>query len=237
MKIVNVCMKCAADGISDNSVISYSQINDENIYQFTCQNGHKNVVIHQVEKFEMLFESAANAIMDGYFREAVSSIAASLERLYEFAIRVILAEKGMPFEQVENAWKHISRQSERQLGAFIFQYLDKFKTIPPLLPSKQVEFRNEVIHKGYFPNYDETIAFGEKTLELMFEIVLKLKEECDNGLRMVTLHRAHEAHKQAQEITNRPITMASPSIIDLRLGVAIFKPIKLVDYLQKRKKS
>jgi hypothetical protein len=229
-------MKCVFDATDIDPGLFYIQINDQNIYEFTCRNGHRNIVIHQVEKFELLFESASNAIMDGYFRDAVSSIAASLERLYEFTIKVISVENDLPLDQVEKAWKQVSKQSERQLGAFIFQYLSKFKTMPPLLHNKQVEFRNDVIHKGYFPSYEETIDFGEIILELMFEIVFKLKQECETGIQKVIQYGIEKMHKQAREITDQPIIMASPSIIDLRVSANEFKPIKLVNYLQSREK-
>src|SRR4030095_14773427 len=99
------------------------QINDDNVYEFTCSKGHKNALIHQEEKFELLFESAVYAITDGYFREAVSSMASSIERLYEFAIKVIAVKNGIDLPLLRNSWKQINNQSERQIGAFIFLYL------------------------------------------------------------------------------------------------------------------
>lgn len=55
---------------------------------FECQKGHKNFVILQEERFETLFQIGANAIIDGYYREAVNSFTTSLERFYEFSIKV-----------------------------------------------------------------------------------------------------------------------------------------------------
>ncbi len=68
---------------------------DGNNYTFTCENGHKQTVLLQQQKFEMLFEVGANAILDGYYREAVSSFASSLERAYQFFSTVCLIERGV----------------------------------------------------------------------------------------------------------------------------------------------
>ena len=67
-------------------------------------------------KYSILFDFGLVAIMDGYYREAVSSIAASLERLYEFFIRVVCTKHDIPFKYVEENWAHVAKQSERQLG-------------------------------------------------------------------------------------------------------------------------
>lgn len=63
------------------------EVRDENHYALTCPKGHRNVVVLQQQKFEVLFEIGAHAIEDGYYREAVSSFTASLERFYEFFVR------------------------------------------------------------------------------------------------------------------------------------------------------
>lgn len=56
----------------------------------------------------MLFEIALNAIVDGYQREAVSSFAASIERFYEFAIRVLTRTSQVPRDIIESAWKAVA---------------------------------------------------------------------------------------------------------------------------------
>lgn len=216
-----------------NGEVLQLQINDQNVYEFICQKGHRNALVHQEQKFELLFESALYAIKDGYLREAISSIASGMERFYEFAVKVICAQNNIPIELVEEGWKQMSKQSERQLGAFIFQYLSEFKEMPPLLRTKQVEFRNNVIHKGYFPDYDETIAFGEDVLEIIFAIVIKLKQKCEAGMNSVVWDRMIKMNGQAHKISKEPMVLSSPTIIRLLDDISGFKSVKLVDYLQR----
>ncbi len=46
-------------------------------------------------RFEVLTETAMQAIVDGYYREAVASFAASLERIFQFYVEVVTHSKGI----------------------------------------------------------------------------------------------------------------------------------------------
>lgn len=149
---------------------------DDNISIIQCSSMHASVAYFTNKKFDLLFESGLKAIKDYYFRESVASVSASLERFYQYSIEVLLNDNI--YEQLfEKAWKTISNQSERQLGAFIFLYLNEFGELPIALSSDLIGFRNKVIHKGYFPTYEETIEFAEKTLEVIESIHSRLKKE------------------------------------------------------------
>ena len=53
------------------------------------------------------------------------------------------------------------------------------------IPKSAVEFRNKVIHQGYFPNYDETKDYAIKIYEIIIEVLselFKLREEFNNIL-------------------------------------------------------
>ncbi len=91
---------------------------DDGVYEWKCPLGHDSMTILSIPKHELLFDSAFNALLDGYFREAISSFAAALERFYEFAIRVICQSKSISQEDFEIYWKPISKRSEQQIGAF-----------------------------------------------------------------------------------------------------------------------
>jgi hypothetical protein len=54
-------------------------------------------------KFEVLFDLAANAIVDGYYREAIASFAASLERFFEFFVHVACLKQGVEEDVFEKA--------------------------------------------------------------------------------------------------------------------------------------
>jgi hypothetical protein len=108
-------------------------IREDGLYTGKCPQGHNLLFATQTLPHELLFEIALNAIADGYNREAVSSFTASMERFFEFAIRVIAKKHGVPDASFADAWTAVSKQSERQLGAYIFMYLVDFATPPRLL--------------------------------------------------------------------------------------------------------
>ncbi|MEO8515943.1 MAG: hypothetical protein ABI426_04325 [Flavobacterium sp.] len=170
MKIKFTCSKCFKEHIE---TIDFIQAQDENLYFYICSQGHKNVYFEKNEKFELLMESAVYAIIDGYYREAISSMSVSLERLQEFVIKIISKENEVSDKLFKTAWKEVSQQSERQLGAFIFLYTQKYKSIPDSLNSNERSFRNDIIHKGKFPTYDETIKYGQRILDITFNILKK----------------------------------------------------------------
>ncbi len=224
MRIPIICLQCE----QEHRPINMSQINNNNIYTFTCENGHENVLVHQQEKFELLFDSGARAIKHGYLREGVSSIASSLERMYEFAIKVLSLELGVTFEEIEAIWKNVSRQSERQIGAFTFLYGIKFKHVP-LLINKQVEFRNEVIHKGYFPSFEETIEFGQSVLDLMSSIVSELKHECKDSVEKVIMATISKNSHEARKISENIVHLSTATAVSL--NVTRTEKVILSDYI------
>ena len=126
---------------------------DRGIYYFKCDKGHEEITVLQVPKYEVLFQSGLNAIIDGYHREAVSSFVASLEKFYDFYIEATLIKNGLPEDQI-NDFKSKINLSERKVGSFISIYLNENKKIPKVLSSKDSEFRNKVIHDGKIPTRD-----------------------------------------------------------------------------------
>lgn len=106
-----------------------------------------------------------SALADDYYREAVGSFAASYERFMELFIRIVLKANGTPDDELANGWKKISRQSERQLGAFITLFVLEFGTQPPLLANAHIELRNNVIHQGYCPTKEECLKYGRAVLD------------------------------------------------------------------------
>jgi len=178
------CPKCAIEtnkkmqGRLDIEVpVPVSQLADDGRYEVRCGIGHESTVILDNIKFELLFEMGLNAIFDGYPREAVSSFASSLERFYEFYWRVAMRHTGVPATELDQAWKPMSKMSERQLGAFITASTVLTGSKPRLLnPNRQVPFRNSVIHNGYVPTKEEAIEFGNTVMELIFEGLDQLRE-------------------------------------------------------------
>jgi hypothetical protein len=162
---------------------------DDGRYEIVCPLGHKTVISLQQQKFEVLFEIGAYAIVDGYYREAVSSFTSSLERFYEFFCKAYLYEKAMQLTMVEKSWKPIAKQSERQLGAFIMLYTSEFGEPPILIDNKHTEFRNKVIHDGKIPKREEAVDYGQTILDSVRPLLSIVKEKFPIGVdRLFWLH-------------------------------------------------
>ncbi len=173
MRIKLICPECAqaTEGFGSYFV---ETIREDGFYTGKCPNGHDLFLATQTLKHEMLFEIAVNAISDGYYREAVMSFAASMERYFEFAIRVI-ASATVPLTAIDNAWKIVSKQSERQLGAYVFVYVLEYKEHPVILSNTMTEIRNNVAHKGSIPERGKAIAFGNAVYEIIQKGVQQLR--------------------------------------------------------------
>jgi hypothetical protein len=196
--------------------IEIVEFQDDGRYEVTCPKGHKSVTILQEQKFEVLFDIGAYAIADGYYREAVSSFTASLERFYEFFIKAVLLHKGIDQEIFQQAWKLVAAQSERQLGAFAFLYLREFGRPPSLLSSSKVEFRNKVIHQGKIPSRQEALDYGQAILDIVRPILKQAKEKYPDGVRKTVDQHLRDCRAGGHE---GPVsTMFTRTIISLAVA-------------------
>jgi hypothetical protein len=177
MRIPTICTQCVQDGNPAMAFLLTAEVQDDGVYEIECPFGHSGVIALQEMKFEILFELGVNAIFDGYYREAVASFASGLERFFEFYIRVICGVYKIDAEKVTAAWKAVERQSERQLGAYVMAHLLDAREPPALLPIKQVEFRNDVIHRGYIPRKEEAIKFGNVSSGVVIPCLSELKKK------------------------------------------------------------
>lgn len=150
MRIPLTCMKCFREKNSPANEVYPAELMENGVYKMTCKYGHTTYTTLQEMKFEILYDLAANAIIDGYYREAILSFTSSLERFYEFYIETISIKNNVMENNYLETWKVISSQSERQLGAYIFTYLNETGLAPPLLHNKFIKLRNEVAHKGKY---------------------------------------------------------------------------------------
>lgn len=167
MKLLMPCMICFQELGKPTDEFVTLEFRDDGRYEVCCSQGHTSVTVLQQQKFEILFDIGANAIIDGYYREAISSFTSSLERFYEFCIKVFCENNSMNDDTYLKVWKQVSNQSERQLGAFLFLWTNKFNEAPELLTNKDTKFRNEVIHKGKIPAKEEALIFGNTILKII----------------------------------------------------------------------
>jgi hypothetical protein len=220
------CNICSHDKSKENSsVVRYSRlccVRDDGIYEFECPEGHRSTTVLRTPKHEVLFSIASNALLDGYLRESIASFAASLERFYEFVIRVICRLKSISQQDVEQCWKSVSKQSERQLGAFTMLWFVEMGDPPDSLSNKMVELRNQVIHQGKVPTYEECIKFGQAVIDVISPIERKMldkfpdthKDECFALSRSVR-------EKRSQPLTilsiSSPLNAAIQENVDLEI--------------------
>jgi len=171
---------------------------DDGFYKVVCPAGHNNTVVLQVDKFEVLFELALNAIVDGYYRDAVASFTASLERFYEFYVNVGCDIQGVSAPVFEAAWDSVSRQSERQLGAFVFTYVLLHGKPPALMSNRDVEFRNEVTHKGRIPTKERAIEYLLRSAPQLVEPKTQRAFAASLGARSKSLRPSRKRSERKQ---------------------------------------
>jgi len=217
MKLLIPCMKCFQEYGRPTDEFSRVEFCDDGRYEITCSHGHETVTVLQQQKFEVLFDIGAHAILDGYYREAVSSFTSSLERFYEFSIRVFMEKSGSSDTLYRTCWKNISSQSERQLGAFIFLWAFCLGESPQLLSNPQISFRNDVIHKGKIPTKNEAIKYGDAILETLRPKMRLLQQKFSDEVQKVTFY--HLRDSQGNVVENKQVsTMCASTIISLSAG-------------------
>ncbi len=212
MKIIAplTCMKCLQEnGVPDLSFSHYAEVNNDFRYTFTCPRGHENTVIDQSHRYEILFQIGATAIIDGYYREAISSFTASLERFYEFFINIKLMKDGINQEIINSIWDKVKSQSERQFGAFIFLYTQHFNEKPNLISNRLIELRNNVTHKGKIPTKSEAIEYGQAILDLITTYLKYILPSLREQVTELTINQLKERNIEKEHIT----TMAQSTIL------------------------
>jgi hypothetical protein len=188
LKLEISCRECSEQIASGKSGTVYSRVcsvRDDCIYELECPQGHRTKTVLKNPRHEVLYLIGANAVLDGYFRDGIASFASSLERYFEFALRVILREKQVDSAALGATWKMMAKQSERQLGAFIAIWLMETGTAYTSLPQNQIDtrarLRNDVIHQGKIPTSDECLGYGQYVLDIISPIEQELRTRYANA--------------------------------------------------------
>lgn len=193
----------------------------EGVFGVTCQKGHKTTVAAHGAQHETLYFIAMNAFKDGYYREAVVSFASSMERFYEFFMRMThhCTNKDKPeFEKEKKRfdanWKLMAKQSERQLGAYIscteFMHGETAKT----MSGTKVAFRNDVVHKGVIPTRVKTLNFGQEVCDVIIAgVELLYKKYGENIFDFINAYE--ELIPQMPEDLN---ATSSTEMVGIRIG-------------------
>jgi hypothetical protein len=151
-----------------------------------CARGHKSAVLLQSQKFEILLESGANALIEGYTLEAATSFSSAYERFLEFAINVFCKRGKVPKESIDKTFNQVSKYSERQIGAFLFLYLLIFGK-HYTLNTDITTLRNIFIHRGHIPTPNEVIKFAEKIYQEIIKITSLLNAELPSEIQQVVM--------------------------------------------------
>ena len=193
--------------------LSRVEFRDDGRYELICSSGHETTTVLQQQKFEVLFEIGAHAILDGYYREAVSSFTSSLERFYEFVIRVLLESSSGSDSLCQACWASVSNQSERQLGAFIFLWASQLGAKPTLLSRAMVEYRNDVIHKGKIPTKDEAMKYGDAVIGAIIPLAKVLRERFPEQISKVTFYHLASARTDS-DMKKQVSTMSISTLLE-----------------------
>ncbi len=182
MKIKLICPQCFKDSFAkidvamiapknERDYLLPTEITSSGIFEACCQAGHKILCSLSNPNYEIIFDMGYSAYKDGYYREACLDFAASYERFHQYCIYAMLCqESGGAMDDLDNMWKLISRQSERQYGAFVVLYTNVTGMAPIELSQKWKTFRNDITHKGIIPTSEKTFeyakAIGEYTTQI-----------------------------------------------------------------------
>jgi tetratricopeptide (TPR) repeat protein len=182
-----MCPKCYEKyrpNVAGPECIVVLPLQDKILYEVKCSSGHITPTLIQNYKFEILFELGINAIRNKNYTGAIANFQSALERFYEFSImyflcrNVVYVGTGLydtAYEEFKKTWNLLSKQSERQLGAFYTLYFKEFGDAPIIFnnaflkshnlsikgENDPVAFRNKVIHQGIIPNYEQAVKYGE----------------------------------------------------------------------------
>jgi hypothetical protein len=202
------------DDVASAHFIASSELSDSCLYEVQCPKDHRSYVILQQQKFELLFDIGACALLDGYHREAVSSFTSSLERFHEFFIRASFIQSENSLSEFDVAWREMAKHSERQLGAFVATYLRECGSAPPLLSQNSIKFRNNVIHQGKIPERSEAINYGNAVLSNIQPALLVAKRKFPKGVEQLTASHLAGAHQKLPPGA-KAATSCMPTILSL----------------------
>lgn len=207
-----MCVECGLGEEERDSYFQDVEIEDNGVYKFTCMYGHERITLLQKHKFQMLFDLGIMALIDGYTREAVSSFSSAIERFYEFCIEVLLEKNQIDHQDYLKTWKFVASQSERQIGAFYFLYLNEFNKAPEKIKDNWVTFRNNVIHKGHIPKYDKVMEYAKYVFDYLKSILVQLKMTHSDHLFIWFEKRQQEF--QNGNPSNSLAVLVHPGLID-----------------------
>ncbi len=222
------CMQCDSE-MCDRGEIPLTPFykvlntnNDSEHISFICDKGHKNIINIDELNFETLLHLAFDNFNYKQYREAVFNFASAQERFFEFILRVLALEKVKDAENYNTLWNILKNQSERQLGAFLGSYFQRFGELPFKKTSfeEMSKIRNSVVHKGKSPSKEETHKYGCFIIDNIHNILKKILENMEwEYVLDIKIKFMQETFKSRGEVPlDSRITTSSSSVVSWRLA-------------------
>jgi hypothetical protein len=167
MKVLLQCLECSASG--GPAVYSSGELQNDELYESVCANGHRTLTLLTNHKWALLFDSGALALRDGYYRESVATFTAALEDLYAFCTKVYCLARGVDPRAYET-FRKATKLSERRVGAFHLAYLLEHGQPFPHDTNQRREFRNRIIHDGVWPSRAEAHDYAAYVYRVALEL-------------------------------------------------------------------
>lgn len=161
-----MCVLCGI-GTGSNSVVM--DVTDSRIFRVTCPQGHEAYWLWDADRFEILYELGALALVDGYHREAVLNFYGALETFYGFFARLLAVRMQIDLATFEASWKLVSKQVERQIGFCASLYLAHFGRPMDFgfNLADLAKIRNDTAHAGFFPSEAEATSVGKHVMNFI----------------------------------------------------------------------
>lgn len=217
MKLKCMCHQCLREHAPANGsyvtlpfdISGVLDLKDDYCYEFTCPQGHNNAFFLAVPKYALLFDMGMSAYLDGYYREASLDFAASIERFHEFCIYSMLwNDKTLKSDDLTQLWNQMKKQSERQYGAFVALFFKCTGSLPQALSTSMITFRNDVTHKGAFPDQEKTDWYAKKVADYIKDNLNMLSQ-----IDAFNIKGQYPALKEARQNGKCVLGHAFPTII------------------------
>jgi hypothetical protein len=195
MKIFTFCWKCSNEN-NNTDIIAEGIVSSDLTALCECPNGHKQEVSLMHDIHEILYVSGIYSFIKGFYSESIMNFASSLERTYEFFIKLCFIKNNIAPEKIDSLWTEI-KLSERQYGAFCCQYLIITNEVWKA-NSAMVELRNNVIHNGYISDKDDAEHYGK----YITESIKKILEVIDKNFNIEKIHFSFIEKEHLQKRTS-----------------------------------
>lgn len=219
MKMWLVCSDCAhahhaahgTDAMPAETIFVEAQdLNEVGLYEATCPHGHVIREVLQNAKHEILFDAAALALLDGYYREAIATFWSALERAFEHFARVAAWRLEVPLEAFEATWAAAGKSSERQYGIFLFAHASLTRRPPSFWKahSGMAGKRNDVVHGGLIVDCAAAVALGTFVFDAIRELANTLAAHAPEATVKETHQRIRKAGGSPDTTSRLNITMS-----------------------------